>query len=55
MYFFLCVVTFKQEAETYVLKGDESPHIFGPIVKQTWICVTQLLKRLSFGEWSNLC
>lgn len=46
---------FKQEAEFYVLTEDESPCIFGPIVKQRWsyACAKQLIERLVFGEWET--
>ena len=51
----VCVVTmlFIQEPEFYVLKEDESPCIFGPIVKQRWsyACAKQLIERLIFGQW----
>lgn len=49
--------TLKQEPEFYVLKEDESPCIFGPIVKQRWsyACAKQLIERLIFGECSNFC
>jgi len=50
----VCVVTmlFIQEPEFYVLKEDESPCIFGPIVKQRWsyACAKQLIERLIFAE-----
>jgi hypothetical protein len=48
---FMCLVSSKQEAEFYVLKEDESPCIFGPIVKQRWsyACAKQLIERLIFG------
>jgi hypothetical protein len=50
----VCVATmlFIQEPEFYVLKEDESPCIFGPIVKQRWsyACAKQLIERLIFGQ-----
>ncbi|KAF7026419.1 hypothetical protein CFC21_038524, partial [Triticum aestivum] len=41
-----------QEPEFYVLTEDESPCIFGPIVKQRWsyACAKQLIERLVFAE-----
>ncbi|CAL4959257.1 unnamed protein product [Urochloa decumbens] len=40
------------EPEFYVLKEDESPCIFGPIMKQRWsyACAKQLIERLVFAE-----
>jgi UDP-apiose/xylose synthase len=48
---FVLLLYFKQEPEFYVLKEDESPCIFGPIVKQRWsyACAKQLIERLVFG------
>ncbi|VAH70083.1 unnamed protein product [Triticum turgidum subsp. durum] len=42
----------EQEPEFYVLTEDESPCIFGPIVKQRWsyACAKQLIERLVFAE-----
>ncbi|KAL5223279.1 hypothetical protein ABZP36_027992 [Zizania latifolia] len=42
----------RKEPEFYVLKEDESPCIFGPIVKQRWsyACAKQLIERLIFAE-----
>lgn len=46
------LILLKQEPEFCVLKEDESPCIFGPIVKQRWsyACAKQLIERLVFGE-----
>ncbi|EMS59382.1 Bifunctional polymyxin resistance protein ArnA [Triticum urartu] len=42
----------RKEPEFYVLTEDESPCIFGPIVKQRWsyACAKQLIERLVFAE-----
>jgi hypothetical protein len=49
---FLFLLPFKQEAEMDVRKEDDSPCIFGPILKQKWsyACATQLIERLIFCE-----
>ncbi|KAM0840144.1 hypothetical protein ACQ4PT_059848 [Festuca glaucescens] len=42
----------RKEPEFFVLTEDESPCIFGPIVKQRWsyACAKQLIERLIFAE-----